>query len=1567
MVERVCALCAGGTRALRRVVSLAVCAAMVLAMVPVTARAATSGTHGTDITWSLDGTVLTFSGTGAMTANPISGNSEWRSVTSVKIESGITTVGPYALAGCDKLVSVEIPSTVTRILYNAFENCTSLTSVTIPTGVTSIEKSAFFNCAGLTSVTIPDTVTSIGVNAFGNCTSLKSLTTSATKIGTSAFSGCTLLKQAVLKAPLEDCGSDIFGNCRDLETVELAEGTTTIGETMFFGCGNLMSIQIPDSVTTIGKQAFESALGSVTFSPSSKLTAIGEGAFRDSGIREIVIPETVTSIGDGAFSGGGGPSTVLKTVTFKGPPPSLASDVFNGATDLTIRYPYRYASEWDSVKNQDYGAISPTWTAYNETTAIVGGNCGAEGDGSNVQWEYDLTSHTLRIFGTGAMADYNPHYDSTTNPNPIPLPWDAYTGRESGQAIQTVIVDIGVTRIGNYAFDNCDDLSGVTIANTVREIGDYAFSGGNGPVLERINLPDSVISIGKGAFASTNLQEMVIPASVTSIGKDAFLACRQMASITFEGVPPANMAADSSLSLFQGAAADCSAQSNKLKIRYPYRLASAWDSVKGQSYGANNPTWTAYGTTALTANDLTETEGEFKVIIRSSDIPFKDFDGFSGCFGVDDQVPFTVDHATLSADKMSVTVTLQKIGEFESTQGTFTIACQTSALAAEIVYSNGILLSEYILPVNYNLGKVSVTANPSTVGGDGGQVQIELKIGLDSLPFNAVEAAKTENYFTSDPNYPVRSVEVGVDKTSVLLTIDRMVLEVEDRIVAITVRGDAFDWGGAAEPLDGWPDASTEVTFRKPASTYIKPELTVSPDAVTLRDRQAEVAVSTSSSEVCFSDISLENFTVTPADYKISKVETYNNNRSAMLTITDRSGSAKSGVAVITVDKAALEYTGSGNVSLNGGTVSVQITVPSDPPDNPDPPDVPDVPTNPDKPDDSGGSSGGGDKTGNTTPSTDKERIPLPEEIAVPPGEDPPSPVQDIVKKDKIYTEYVKWIERVEPPEFAADLYDVLVSGSDETDTRFADCLTEDKYFTIDPSADGKENADVETVEEVEFALSELYGSTTGGLSSVIFENDDFFIVNVTKGDRGVSYNQLTLGDVVQTSAYNGVFVVSIPKGQDYDAKKKEVCSYIAAVFQAFDRDHPEVFWLSGKCKVRIATVGGQAYFFLSLADAKGFTMRAPDWTAPGAVANGLRRRETAVQRILATVGSAGTSQEQLRALNRYLTEHNEYNTSADLNAIGNEPHECLAALEGRAGNSGPVCDGYARAFKVVCDRLNIPCVLENGYAKSSPGGGGTFHMWNSVELGGSWFGVDVTWNDPVVRGVSGAKSGHENERYFLVGANTDILGMAFAASHPVTNQAAVGGVAFDNGPALSPVAFSAMTHQSRNSVGAMEFQDVPIWEWFANCVAYACERGLMTGVSEERFAPNRNLSREMLWMILYRLDGNTSRELEDTRRWAVAQELSDGSAPLAAITREQMVTTLYRYCKRKGYRIAPGADLSRFPDSGRVEEYAREAFAWAVGCGLVGGTDEGLLAPQGYATRAQIAAILQRFEQCVK
>lgn len=179
------------------------------------------------------------------------------------------------------------------------------------------------------------------------------------------------------------------------------------------------------------------------------------------------------------------------------------------------------------------------------------------------------------------------------------------------------------------------------------------------------------------------------------------------------------------------------------------------------------------------------------------------------------------------------------------------------------------------------------------------------------------------------------------------------------------------------------------------------------------------------------------------------------------------------------------------------------------------------------------------------------------------------------------------------------------------------------------------------------------------------------------------------------------------------------------------------------------------------------------------------------------------TAYEQLAQVNRWLTEHNEYNTSADLYSLPNAPHECLSALEGRIGTQGPVCDGYSRAFQVLCTALDIPCVLVDGYARSSAEHEGEFHMWNSVRMpDGQWYGVDVTWNDPTVRGVSGAVSGHERDIFLLVGADTEVLGLKFSESHPPVNRAANGGVAFTNGPSLSGAAFDPLAVLSAATPG---------------------------------------------------------------------------------------------------------------------------------------------------------------------
>ena len=118
---------------------------------------------------------------------------------------------------------------------------------------------------------------------------------------------------------------------------------------------------------------------------------------------------------------------------------------------------------------------------------------------------------------------------------------------------------------------------------------------------------------------------------------------------------------------------------------------------------------------------------------------------------------------------------------------------------------------------------------------------------------------------------------------------------------------------------------------------------------------------------------------------------------------------------------------------------------------------------------------------------------------------------------------------------------------------------------------------------------------------------------------------------------------------------------------------------------------------------------------------------------------------------------------------------------------------------------------------------------------------------------------------------------------------------------------------------GDSGFSDVAAGTWYTDAVAWAAENGIVNGVNDTEFAPGDDL------------------------------------------TRQQLVTILYRYAESKGYDVSASADLSGYPDAGQVQDYAQPAMAWAVAEGIVEGVD-GNLNPAGNATRAQIATILMRF-----
>ena len=163
-------------------------------------------------------------------------------------------------------------------------------------------------------------------------------------------------------------------------------------------------------------------------------------------------------------------------------------------------------------------------------------------------------------------------------------------------------------------------------------------------------------------------------------------------------------------------------------------------------------------------------------------------------------------------------------------------------------------------------------------------------------------------------------------------------------------------------------------------------------------------------------------------------------------------------------------------------------------------------------------------------------------------------------------------------------------------------------------------------------------------------------------------------------------------------------------------------------------------------------------------------------------------------------------------------------------------------------------------------------------------------------------------------------------------------------------------------------FADVKVGDWFYDAVKYVHQKGLMVGVTETAFGPDGPVTRAQVWTVLARLDGaDTSGGTpwySPAQTWAVKKGVSDGTDPDGPVTREQLVTMLYRYAQNAGMDVSVGGDTNilSYSDAPDVAEWAVPAFQWACGSGIISGTGSATLSPRAGATRAQLAAILQRY-----
>lgn len=199
------------------------------------------------------------------------------------------------------------------------------------------------------------------------------------------------------------------------------------------------------------------------------------------------------------------------------------------------------------------------------------------------------------------------------------------------------------------------------------------------------------------------------------------------------------------------------------------------------------------------------------------------------------------------------------------------------------------------------------------------------------------------------------------------------------------------------------------------------------------------------------------------------------------------------------------------------------------------------------------------------------------------------------------------------------------------------------------------------------------------------------------------------------------------------------------------------------------------------------------------------------------------------------------------------------------------------------------------------------------------------------------------------------------------------------------------MTHASQYAIiiddqtHQLPFEDVPAGAWYETAVRYAYLHDIMEGMSATTFQPNGTLSRAMAVQIFYNLEGqpdisdeylgypyedvNAQAWYGNAVYWArltgVATGYGDGTfQPGDSITRQEFAQMLYNYAKYKGYDLTAEGDLSQFPDSNTVVDWAEAAMSWANGNELINGHDNGTIDAAGIGTRAQAASILMRFDQ---
>ena len=458
-------------------------------------------------------------------------------VGSLTLPEGVVSIGDNAFCGCSNLTSVSIPQSVTTIGNWAFQGCYGLTSAVIPEGVTSIGDWAFQACFGLSSLTIPKSVTSIGEAAFAGCFS--NFVVDEGNAAYASADGILYNKDRTMLIAYPAYKGDT--------AYEIPEGVTGIGGYAFFNCRYLTDVTIPEGIKSIGDYAFEASYNLTNVTIPQSVTSIGEGAFLDCpALSDVYYTGSLTQWN--SIKIGKENEPLLNATLHLRPASYIASGTcgenltwtLTGDGTLTIS---------GSGKMEDYSYNSTPWYADREKIRSVFVEPGVTSVGRYAFMQCtNLTSveipEGVTSIGDSAFALCR-NLASVVIPEGVTsLEWNAFSACYS---LTSVTVPASVTYISCMAFGAC-----LTLENIFVEEGNASYDSVDGILFSKDHTTLIIYPTGRkdasytilegvtkvGDYAINNcwyLTSVTIPKSVSSIGNEAFGSCRNLNGIFVDG------------------------------------------------------------------------------------------------------------------------------------------------------------------------------------------------------------------------------------------------------------------------------------------------------------------------------------------------------------------------------------------------------------------------------------------------------------------------------------------------------------------------------------------------------------------------------------------------------------------------------------------------------------------------------------------------------------------------------------------------------------------------------------------------------------------------------------------------------------------------------------------------------------------------------------------------------------------------------------------------------------------------------------------------------------------------